>query len=151
MRRRALTSAALAVGFGLLGSCGGSDDSEPAVLTSSTTAATCPAQPDDPPVEVSPAHQAVLPPGTVITRSDAKDATTELRGSVPLDPTAVYDYYAGSTKLELLGGEDEGHEAEVLATDGQTRVSLKVESVCAGKSSIRAVVADELESTTTTT
>ena len=50
MRRRALTSAALAAAIALLGSCGGSDDNEPADVASTTTVATCPAQPDDPPV-----------------------------------------------------------------------------------------------------
>jgi hypothetical protein len=73
----------------------------------------------------------VLPPTGIVTDVNRNGPLTQVRGYVERTPVEVRVFFAdGSAGLEVLTIEDEVREAEVLATDGTTRMFLKVQAVC---------------------
>lgn len=157
MARAPLTAApALTLALALsMGACVGIQRDEPTDVTEATERAVpaCPAVAAPVAPDASDAGlfamEVELDPATVTGR------TRRYTGRTTLTPVEVHKAYLATTSLRVL--EDEGYEAEVLATDGSRRIALKAQA-CSGGSAVDATTAaeqpqqgerDEQRSTTT--
>lgn len=88
----------------------------------------------------------VLPAATIVTAVQEIDPVVSVEGYVPLTPSQFRRFYENVAGYELLQREDEGFDAEVLVTDGGTRVFLEVLAVCAQGSRFVAVLGEDTTS-----
>jgi hypothetical protein len=118
---------------------------DPALLEPLTGLGPCeepPSAPDD--VGDSDLPGLALPPSAVVTQVNDAGPLTQVRGYVQRTPVEVRAHYQdGSSGLDVLTIEDEVREAEILATDGATRLFVKAQAVCERGSVFVAFLAPE--------
>jgi hypothetical protein len=104
---------------------------DPALLAPLPALGPCPPTPEGDDAADSDLEGLVLPPTAVITQVNDNGPLTQLRGWVERTPVEVRAFYQdGSAGLEVLTIEDEVREAEVLVTDGATRLFVKAQAQC---------------------
>jgi hypothetical protein len=117
---------------------------KPEPPTTATTAACGPA----PTSSVRGVRETLLPTGAVLTSLQPAQDRTTLEAYVPRTPVALRAEYEARDDLRVLEAEDEGHEAELLVSDGSRRAVVKINAECGGASTMRLVIAPEVTTTT---
>lgn len=93
--------------------------------------------------DASEARDLILPPGSVLTSVERQDPVTQVQGYVPMTPVQVRVWFTDQSGLEVIQVEDEVIESEVLVTDGQHRLFVKAQAVCALGSVFVGILAPE--------
>lgn len=132
-----------------LGGCGDGEETSSAVTTTTVRG---PRQACGPPPtsSVHGVRETFLPAGAVVTDVVPAADRTTIEAYVPQTPVQLRAEYEGRPELKVLESEDEGHEAELLVSDGTRRAAIKAEVVCRSGSSLRLVIAPEQATSSTT-
>ena len=100
---------------------------------------------DPPAATTDPPAPLIVPAGGIVTRVDVTGPLTNVQGWLPYTPVEIRVHYEGLAGWEALQSEDEIWEAELLLTDGGTRIFLKAQAVCQrGSVFVAVLAADDL-------
>jgi hypothetical protein len=100
---------------------------------------------DPPAAATDPPAPLTVPAGGIVTRVDVTGPLTNVQGWLPYTPVEIRVHYEGLAGWESLQSEDEIWEAELLLTDGDTRIFLKAQAVCRrGSVFVAVLAADDL-------
>lgn len=95
------------------------------------------------PSEHEPVDGLLLPEDAAVTRVVAADPATNVFAYVAMTPPQVVASYQDRAGVEVLFGENETTDAEVLITTGDHRLFVKAVAVCDDGSRLAIVVASE--------
>lgn len=132
---------AVALAAVVLAACGGGVDPTTVDLDLSAYPP-CAEQPSPPPAP--DVAGLVLPESAVVFTTTELDPLTQVAGVVAMTPLEARDFYEAHPGLEVISVEDERVETEVVVTDGEYRMFVKVQITCAGGSNFTAVVGAEV-------
>lgn len=104
----------------------------------------CAEQP--PPPSLAEVPGLALPEGALVFSVHEVGPLLQADGVVPLSPVQTRAHYEARSDLTVLSVEDERVEAEILVTDGEHRMFVKVQVVCATGSNFTATVGSEADS-----
>lgn len=86
----------------------------------------------------------IVPERTIIQQVTPSDPLVNVGAYAPLTPVQFEQHYRNLDGIEILVGENEIYEAELLVSDGKYRNFLKATAVCDRGVQIIAVVAPEV-------
>ena len=86
----------------------------------------------------------ILPEGALVQQVTPSNPLTNIAAYVEMTPVEFEQHYRNREGIEVLIGENEIYEAEMLVSDGTYRNFLKATAVCARGVQIIGVVAPEV-------
>ena len=92
-----------------------------------------------------PVEGLIVPEETILQQVTPSDPLINVGAYVAMTPVEFEQYYRGLADIEILVGENEIYEAELLVSDGTYRNFLKATAVCDRGVQIIAVVAPEVD------
>ena len=87
----------------------------------------------------------ILPEGALVQQVTPSDPLTNIAAYVEMTPVEFEQYYRNRDGIEVLVGENEIYEAEMLVSDGTHRNFLRATAVCRRGVQIVGVVAPEVD------
>lgn len=135
---------AVLVGLSLL-ACQGEQPAEPASRGPAgplEALAPCTAPPEP---TADPVEGLIVPEKTIVQQVTPSDPLVNVGAYAAMTPVEFEQYYRTLDDIEILVGENEVYEAELLISDGAYRNFLKATAVCDRGVQIIAVVAPEVD------
>jgi hypothetical protein len=124
----------------LLAGCGGDDDTKSAAAPEEGA----PCDFARPQKAMDPPSGLIVPEGIEVEAVTSQPPNQKVTGFLPMTPGDFITGFEREKQLGILFKENEGHDAEMMVTDGKRRTFWKLTLACPGGSRFTALTGEEL-------